>query len=61
MQERLATDHGSSYRWGRKKLLDEQMKTYDKGLVARAGRDRRKPRRLKVWVSVTFSPGRNWE
>lgn len=37
------------------------MKTYDRGLVARAGRDRRRPVRLKVWVYVAFSPSKNWE
>lgn len=34
------------------------MKTYDRGLVARAGRDRRRPVRLKVWVYVAFSPSK---
>ena len=42
-------------------LPDKQVKTDDRGQVARAGRDRRKPVRLNVWAYVTFSPSRNWE
>lgn len=55
------TEGGSNSRWGRKKLPDKQIKTHDRGLVAGAGRDRRKLVRLKVWVCVAFSPSKNWE